>query len=194
MKRYLCNIIHWSWLLIIFYNCGHKAVPDERLIPDHTLLNFFYTIYNQKLLSFQNSKGDEINFSVERLDSVTYNKTGGFMNRIPSKEISFQIVTIPLNAEKKGKIFISKTAKSDSTFLSIQWCNFRYDVEGSLPPAINNAKRIGKIDISDYIELEAQIKSLLKSDSDILKIFFSYKKGIVALQTYNGDLWTLKGL
>src|SRR5690348_17925724 len=85
----MLRIILIAFSCIMTYGCGHRAFPDEKFIFSEKYRSFITPYKAGDTLTFENVFKHSYTFVISKLDSVTYNTVGGFMNDRPSKRITF---------------------------------------------------------------------------------------------------------
>jgi|GEM_PF-6262994 len=183
------------YFTIATWGCGcvTKVYPDERLAIDPVFLRLFNSLHGKDTIRFNNSSGREQVFVIGKVDSIVMNEKGWFINGAPYKILRFGIREIGRDTsllERENTIFVNKDPLANRSTFSIEFNNFLYHVDDTLPPLNTDTIVVAGKKISNYYFFKTDIRQ--KGVADVKEMFLSLGTGLVAYKTLNGDEWSKK--
>jgi hypothetical protein len=179
-----------SIIIIIICNCTSKAVPDAHLKIDPDFLTLIKTLKSNDTLTFVHAHYKK-KFAIVSVDSVTYNTKGWFINQLPHTIVECYIKQLGHDTVKllgNNMVFVNKSNASSRSSICIQLNNFYYH-DSMLPKLSAKLICLGNLKIKDYYDFNTG--SLFHSDSgsDIKRLYWSPKLGILGFETNSAQTW-----
>lgn len=167
-----------------------KENNDGELKIDPEYSQIFFSVSSQKYMVFRNQFGRKKFIAITNVDSTLYNPApGGFMRSSPFKIYTLEIRQVgadTLKLERENSMFVNYDLEKQENSLAIIFLNFYF--HGNTLPQINtDTQRINGYAISNYYIFTTALRPT-QSD-DVVELYISIDKGIVAFKTLCGDFW-----
>lgn len=171
-------------------SCFSKVYPDERLAIDADFLAIFNSISQKDTFSFRNTTGGRKTFVITRVDSVTSNKKGWFINEKPYKLLIMNFKEIGMDTtylERRNEIFVNKDPATNTNSLCIKFNNFYSCGDTMLPRLNHDTISLTNRKVTDYYLFETSPG--LKNPNDVQDLYINVSNGFVGFKTSSGEIW-----
>lgn len=189
LSRYV-KLLSVLFTFTLIGGCFSKVYPDERLAIDTEFLAIFNSISQKDTFSFRNTTGERKTFVITRVDSVTSNKKGWFVNEKPYKLLVINFKEIGKNTtylERRNEIFVNKDPATNTNGLCIKFNNFYSCGDTVLPRLNHDTLSLNNKKITKYYLFETSLG--LKKPNDVQALYINVPKGFVGFKTSSGEVW-----
>jgi hypothetical protein len=190
--RTISKIPGFALILLIITSCGQKAFPDERFIFSKKYRDLIIPYRVGDTLYFDNENGEVIRIKITGSDSILSNSKGGFMSPRPYKDIEIYCDNLDYhrpNAKDTTLVFINKYPDSLEQSCHFAVMNFRGGINDETDSLISEFRPdTGKLFKNCFV-IKNVASDLGEGPHDIEYIYVQKTEGIIALQTYGGNLW-----
>jgi hypothetical protein len=174
---------------LFFFFRGCKAYPDEKFVFDPYLRSVINAIASKDTFAFRDSAGDRKVFVVTKIDSVKYNRKGGFMNPVPSKELTIQfseIVKDTISSVWNNNAGVYMQPADNYSFIYFSFNGFIFS-DTALPSLSYAPLILNNNAFTNYHVFRTSAKSTKENEIDILYVDTAI--GFLGFRTGAGKVW-----
>jgi hypothetical protein len=170
-------------------SCVSKAYPDRRLAIDPDFLAIFNSVIQKDTFSFRDLIGRRKVFVITKVDSITSNERGFFINERPYKLLRMSFKEIGADTtylERRNEISVGKDPVALVSGITIEFNNF-YFGDTILSKIHQDTISLNNKKITNYYLFETSLG--LRNSNDVSILYINVAKGIVGFKTVSGKFW-----
>ena len=167
-----------------------KIYPNEKLTIDSNFLKLYNSLIKEDTFSFKNQIGSRKEFVITDFDSIVINSKGPLINQRPYKLLIMHFRAVgddTVSSERANEIFVSKYPDNGINSIVIQFNNFYFSKDTTLPPKSPDTVKLNNTKFTNYYKLESSWN--LMHLNDVKFLYLSPEEGIIGFVTLSGEVW-----
>ena len=169
---------------------AEKIYPNEKLTVDSNFLKLYNSLIKEDTFSFKNQIGSKKEFVITDFDSIVINSKGPLINQRPYKLLITHFRAVgddTVSSERANEIFVNKYPDNGINSIVIQFNNFYFSKDTTLPPISPDTAKLNNTKFTNYYKLESSWN--LMHLNDVKFLYLSPEEGIIGFVTLSGEVW-----